>query len=115
MPYTVTEDCIACKYMDCIEICPVDCFFEGLNMVVIHPDECIDCAACVPTCPVEAIIDDRDERSGPWIDLNRQYASVWPRITHKGQVPPDADDWCGVPNKFERMFDPNPPGSASPP
>ena len=75
MTYVVTEACIRCKYMDCVEVCPVDCFYEGENMLVIHPDECIDCGVCEPECPVEAIIPDSEPPAERWLELNRQYAA----------------------------------------
>ena len=72
MTYVVTENCIKCKYMDCVEVCPVDCFYVGENMLVIHPDECIDCGVCEPECPAEAILPDSDDRATDWAELNRQ-------------------------------------------
>lgn len=104
MPYVVTEDCIKCKYMDCVETCPVDCFYEGSNMLVIHPDECIDCAACVSTCPVEAIVSDDTMGGAKWGDLNRKYSTMWPRIVQKGTVPTDAKQWEKVTDKFAAHF-----------
>jgi ferredoxin len=106
--FVVTESCIRCKYMDCVEVCPVACFYEGQNMLVIHPDECIDCAACEPACPAEAIHPENDERSKPWAQLNLEYAEVWPRIRKKRPSPPDSDAWKGVPNKFEQHFSSEP-------
>ena len=76
MTYLVNEDCIKCKHMDCVEVCPVDCFYEGENMLVIHPDECIDCGVCEPECPVEAIIPDTMDDSGEWLILNEKYANT---------------------------------------
>ena len=75
MTYVVVESCIKCKYMDCVEVCPVDCFYEGENMLVIHPDECIDCGACVPACPVEAIfaLDETPEKWKSFIEVNAQH------------------------------------------
>ena len=87
MTYIVNDNCIKCKYMDCVEVCPVDCFYEGENMLVIHPDECIDCGVCEPECPVEAIK---------------------PNITVKREPPADAKQWEGVPDKFEKYFSTNP-------
>ena len=89
MTYLVTEACIRCKYMDCIEVCPVDCFYVGDNMLVIHPDECIDCGVCEPECPVEAIIPDTagDDDSGKWLEINTKFADIWPNITRKGDPP----------------------------
>ena len=108
MTYVVTESCIKCKYMDCVEVCPVDCFYEGENMLVIHPDECIDCGVCEPECPVEAIKPDTDGEVAKWVEINRQYAESWPNITRKGEAPADADQWKTVPGKFEQHFSPNP-------
>jgi ferredoxin len=83
MTYVVTEVCIKCKYTDCVEVCPVDCFYEGDNMLVIHPDECIDCGVCEPECPVDAIKPDTEPDLDRWLDLNRQYSETWPNITTK--------------------------------
>ena len=107
MTYVVTEACIRCKYMDCIEVCPVDCFYVGENMLVIHPDECIDCGVCEPECPPEAIVPDSDDRATDWLEQNRTYATLWPNITRKGEAPPDADEWKGKPDKAKE-FSPNP-------
>ncbi len=110
MTYVVTEACIRCKYMDCVEVCPVDCFYEGDNMLVIHPDECIDCGVCEPECPVEAIIPDSEPPAERWLDLNRQYAATWPNITRKKPYPTDADEFKDVTDKFDKYFSPNPGG-----
>src|SRR5919206_297321 len=83
MTYIVTENCIKCKYMDCVEVCPVDCFYEGENMLVIHPDECIDCGVCEPECPVEAIKPDTEPGLEKFLKLNADFAKVWPNITVK--------------------------------
>ncbi|MBN8912357.1 MAG: ferredoxin family protein [Rhizobiales bacterium] len=92
MTYVVTENCIKCKYTDCVEVCPVDCFYEGENMLVIHPDECIDCGVCVPECPAEAIFADTEPQATPhWLEINRLYADLWPNITAKKAPLPDAD------------------------
>ena len=104
MPYVVTEGCIKFKFQDCVEVCPVDCFYEGENMLVIHPDECIDCGVCEPECPIEAIIPDTDPESEKWLELNRDYSEKWPNITRKGESPADADDWREVEGKFEKHF-----------
>jgi ferredoxin len=78
MTYIVVDACIRCKYMDCVEVCPVDCFYEGENMLVIHPDECIDCGVCEPECPVEAIKPDtEDDPDSKWLKLNTEYAKIW--------------------------------------
>ena len=83
MTYVVVENCIKCKYMDCVEVCPVDCFYEGENMLVIHPDECIDCGVCEPECPAEAIKPDTEPGLEKWLELNAEYAKTWPNITVK--------------------------------
>ena len=79
--------------MDCVEVCPVDCFYEGENMLVIHPDECIDCSVCVPECPVDAIKPDMDPGLEKWLSLNAKYAKTWPKITVKKAPPPDSKEW----------------------
>ena len=110
MTYLVIEACIRYKYQDCVEVCPVDCFYEGENMLVIHPDECIDCGVCEPECPVEAIIPDTagDDDSGQWLEINRKFAEIWPNITRKGDTPDDADDYKDEEGKFEKYFSDNP-------
>src|SRR3979411_2241218 len=87
MHCVVTENCIKFKYLDCVEVCPVDCFYEGENMLVIHPDECIDCGVCEPECPADAIKPDTQPGPEKGLDLNRQYAAAWPNITRKGEPP----------------------------
>jgi ferredoxin len=99
MTYVVTENCIKCKFMDCVEVCPVDCFYVGENMLVIHPDECIDCGVCEPECPAEAILPDSDDRATAWVERNRDFAKSWPNITRKGTPPADADEWKDKPGK----------------
>ena len=83
MTYVVTESCVKCKYTDCVEVCPVDCFKEGPNFLVIDPDECIDCGVCIPECPVDAIVADRDmtEEQKPWLPINIELSKIWPVIT----------------------------------
>jgi ferredoxin len=95
MTYVVTENCIKCKYTDCVEVCPVDCFHEGPNMLVIDPDECIDCTLCVPECPVDAIYaeDDLPEDQTEFLPLNAELAKSWPVITEMKPAPPDAAEW----------------------
>jgi ferredoxin len=107
MTYVVTENCIKCKYMDCVEVCPVDCFYEGENMLVIHPDECIDCGVCEPECPVEAIKPDTEPGLEDWLKLNTEMAKNWPNITVKREPPPDAKEFDGKPGKLA-MFSANP-------
>jgi len=108
MTYLVTDACVKCKYTDCVEVCPVDCFYEGENMLVIHPDECIDCGVCVPECPVEAIKADTEEGLETWLEVNTEYASKWPNITIKKDPPADADDFVDVKDKFTTYFSPAP-------
>ncbi len=101
MPFVITEPCIKCKYTDCVEVCPVDCFYEGPNMLVIHPDECIDCALCEPECPVDAIKSEDDVPSDQqeFIALNAELSQIWPNISKKKAAPLDADQWKETPNK----------------
>ena len=103
MTYVVTENCIKCKYQECVEVCPVDCFYEGENFLVIHPDECIDCGVCEPECPAEAIIPDTEPNLDNWLEINRKFAEVWPNITRKGDAPADADEWNGKSGKTELL------------
>ena len=79
MTYVVTENCIKCKYQDCVEVCPVDCFYEGENFLVIHPDECIDCGVCEPECPAEAILPDTEPDIENWLEINAKFAAEWPQ------------------------------------
>ena len=111
MTYVVPEACIRCKYMDCVEVCPVDCFYEGDNMLVIHPDECIDCGVCEPECPVDAILPDTETAAERWLELNREYSNAWPNITRKRPAPDDADQFKGEEGKYEKYFSPEPGGS----
>lgn len=108
MPYVVTEACIKCKYTDCIEACPVSCFYEGENMLVINPDECIDCGLCEPACPVGAILPDTDVNAERWLQINRDYADRWPNITRRKNALTDASAWGNVPDKFAKHFSPKP-------
>ncbi|MEI6417879.1 MAG: ferredoxin FdxA [Sphingomonadales bacterium] len=108
MAYVVTEACIKCKYMDCVEVCPVDCFYEGETMVVINPNECIDCGVCEPECPAEAILPDTEGGLEKWMELNTTFSAQWPNITVKGETPADADDFKGATGKFDQYFTENP-------
>jgi ferredoxin len=102
MTYVVLDSCIRCKFTDCVSVCPVDCFYEGDNMLVINPDECIDCGVCVPECPVDAIVPDTDERAEPFLELNRKFSiGPWPNITKKKPAPADADEFRDQKNKME--------------
>ena len=105
MPFVVTESCIKCKYTDCVEVCPVDCFHEGPNMLVIDPDECIDCTLCEPECPVEAIMADEDvpEDMQDFIELNAELSKDWPVINEMKSPPDDADEWKDKKGKLEYL------------
>ena len=105
MAYVVTESCIKCKYTDCVDVCPVDCFREGPNFLVIDPDECIDCTLCVAECPAEAIYaeDDVPVSQATFIDLNAKLAKVWPPIIERQTPLQDADQWLNKPEKFELL------------
>jgi ferredoxin len=113
MTYVVTEACIKCKYTDCVSVCPVDCFYEGDTMLVIHPDECIDCGVCEPECPANAIVADTQPEAGRWLKLNADMARIWPGITERKDPPPDADAWKAVSEKFAAHFSTAPGGSAA--
>ena len=109
MTYIVTDACVRCKYMDCVEVCPVDCFYEGENFLVIHPDECIDCGVCEPECPVDAIKpDSQDAPDGKWLKVNTEFAKVWPNIVRKGTAPAGADQFKDEKDKFEKYFSTEP-------
>jgi ferredoxin len=102
MPFVVTENCIKCKHTDCVEVCPVDCFHEGPNFLVIDPDECIDCTLCEPECPVNAIFPEEDVPAGQegFVALNAELAKAWPVLTTRKDPPADAAEWDGKPNKL---------------
>jgi ferredoxin len=109
MTYVVTDACIRCKYMDCVEVCPVDCFYEGDNMLVINPSECIDCGVCEPECPVEAILPDTESGLEKWLEVNTAFSGgQWPNITRKRDAPTDADEYKGVEGKYDKYFSPEP-------
>ncbi len=105
MTFVVTESCIKCKLTDCVEVCPVDCFHEGPNMLVIDPEECIDCTLCVPECPVEAIFseDELPAEQAQFLELNAELSESWPVITEMIDAPEDADDWREVKDKFQYL------------
>ena len=105
MTFVVIENCIKCKLMDCVEVCPVDCFHEGPNMLVIDPDECIDCTLCEPECPIEAIVseDEVPANQKNFLKLNEELSQQWPVITEAGAPPDDSDEWRDKPNKIELL------------
>ena len=108
MTYVVVDNCIMCKYTDCVEVCPVDCFYEGKVMLVIDPEECIDCGVCEPECPAEAILPDTEPGLEKWIELNARYAKAWPNITAQKDPLPDAEKHDGEENKLEKYFSEEP-------
>ncbi|MGH8705310.1 MAG: ferredoxin FdxA [Burkholderiales bacterium] len=105
MTFVVTEQCIKCKYTDCVEVCPVDCFHEGPNFLVIDPEECIDCTLCEPECPVNAIFaeDDLPKEQAHFLELNKDLSRQWPVIAEKKDAPPDAKDWDGKADKLKLL------------
>lgn len=105
MAFVVTDNCVRCKYTDCVEVCPVDCFYEGPNFLVIEQDECIDCALCEPECPAQAIYseDEVPDNMTQYIELNAELSQVWPNITEKKDPMPDAAQWDGVADKLQYL------------
>lgn len=110
MTYVVKEECIGCLHGDCIAVCPVDCFYVGENMLVINPDECIDCGVCEPECPEEAIVADSDPTAAKWVEVNRKYSELWPNITAKNEsMPlPTSEARSGEAGKFDKYFSQEP-------
>ena len=106
MTHVVTESCIKCKYTDCVDVCPVDCFKEGPNMLVIDPDECIDCAVCIPECPVNAIYADVDLPADQqqFVEINAELSRTFPTITDKNDPPQDADEWKDATGKLAHLI-----------
>ena len=105
MTHVVTENCIKCKHTDCVEVCPVECFHEGSNFLVIDPEECIDCGLCIPECPAEAIFTDDDVPAGQehFIKLNADLSLTWPVLSTAKESLPDAEKWDGVPDKLQHL------------
>ena len=106
MAFVVTENCIRCKYTDCVEVCPVDCFHMGPNMLVINPEECIDCALCEPECPAEAIFseDDLPEKFSEFLQINAEKSQTWP-VLSEHQENPEGKKWDGVEGKRQYLED----------
>ncbi|MGP1916005.1 MAG: ferredoxin FdxA [Candidatus Hodgkinia cicadicola] len=105
MTYVVTDNCICCKYTDCVDVCPVDCFYEGKNFLVINPEECIECGICAPECPAGAIKHSSEPKMLNWVNLNAKYAKLWPCISKRKPPLPKADEFNGIKNKFDKYFD----------
>jgi ferredoxin len=105
MTHVVTEACIRCKYTDCVSVCPVDCFHEGPNFLVIDPDVCIDCGVCIPECPVEAIVEESELKpeQREYLEINARLTPLWPVIAQSKEPLPDADDWSTQTNKREML------------
>ena len=108
MSYIVTSACVDCKYTSCVDVCPVEAFHETPDRLLINADDCVNCDACVPECPVEAIIPDTDGEAEKWLELNRDYSEKWPNITRKGTSPDDADSFKDEEGKYEKYFDESP-------
>jgi len=109
--YIVKDECIKCKLTDCVEVCPVDCFYEGENMLVINPDECIDCGVCEPECPIDAIVSDvnyKEKDLNKWLEINKKYSKLWPNIVNKKDPPKDAEKFKSVKNKYDKHFSKSP-------
>ena len=108
MTYVVKEECIKCKLTDCVEVCPVDCFYEGENMLVINPDECIDCGVCEPECPIDAIKPDTEDGAEKWIEINKKYSMIWPNIVKKKDPLKDEQKYRNEQDKFKKYFSEKP-------
>lgn len=113
MTYVVTDNCIACKYTDCVSVCPVDCFYEGENMLVIKPDECIDCGVCEPECPADAIRADTEPDMEKWVTFNAKYAEIWPVILDAKEPLITANELDGVQGKLATHFSEDPATEAA--
>ena len=105
MSFVVTDNCILCKYTDCVEVCPVDCFYERPNFLVINPDECIDCALCEPECPANAIFSEDEIPAGQeeYLKINEELSAIWPNITEKKDALPEHERWDGVQGKLQYL------------
>ncbi|MBT87508.1 MAG: ferredoxin [Gammaproteobacteria bacterium] len=105
MAFIVTESCIKCKHTNCVEVCPVDCFYEGPNFLVIHPEECIDCALCEPECPVDAIFseDELPKDQIPFIEINAEQSEIWPNITEEKDPLPESEKYKNIKDKIHLL------------
>ena len=110
MTYIVKDECIKCKLTDCVEVCPVDCFYEGENMLVIDPDECIDCGVCEPECPIDAIVADTAEEhdKDKWLLLNKKFSAIWPNITLKKEPMDEHEKYKDITDKYSKYFSEKP-------
>ena len=106
MTHVVTEACVKCRYTDCVDVCPVDCFKVGPNFLVIDPDECIDCAVCIPECPVNAIVPEEDVPGNQqqYIKINADLAKTWPSITKRKEPLPEAEEWKDKTGKLDQLI-----------
>ena len=109
MTYIVKDECIKCKLTDCVEVCPVDCFYEGENMLVINPDECIDCGVCEPECPIDAIVADTDEslkekEKEKWLLINKKFSAIWPNISKKKEPMEEHEKFKDIKDKYKKYF-----------
>ena len=105
MTYVVNDKCIKCKHTTCVSVCPVDCFYEGENMLVINPDECIDCGVCEPECPIDAIEPDTNPGTEKWVEFNQTYSNQWPQITEQKDPLPDHEKYTDEQGKLEKYFE----------
>ncbi len=111
MTYIVKDECIKCKLTDCVEVCPVDCFYEGENMLVINPDECIDCGVCEPECPINAIVADtsyEENDKDKWLLLNKKFSAIWPNIVKKKEPMNDHEKFKNIADKHSKYFSEKP-------
>ena len=111
MTYIVKDECIKCKLTDCVEVCPVDCFYEGENMLVINPEECIDCGVCEPECPIDAIVSETEyngEDKNLWLEVNKKFSAKWPNITKKKEPMENHEKFKDMKNKYESHFSEKP-------
>ena len=111
MTFIVKDECIKCKLTDCVEVCPVDCFYEGENFLAIHPDECIDCGVCEPECPIGAIVSEHDyeeEDKDKWLLLNKKFSAIWPNISKKKDPMLEHKKYRDIKNKYDDHFSEKP-------